>query len=49
MGKLMLYTVFLTTCSVQTALLLTSVPMNVLMGEREGGISAFVVEPHASW
>ena len=48
MGKLMLYTVFLTTCSVQTALLLTLVPINALMGKK-AGISAFVVEPHTNW
>ena len=45
----MLYTGSFTTSSVQTALLLTSVPINALLGEREAGISAFVVEPHASW
>ena len=49
MGRLMLYTGSLITCYVQTTLLLTSVPMNALMGEIETGISAFVVEPHANW
>ena len=43
MGRLMMYTGSLTTCSVQTAVLLTSMPMNALMGKRESGISAFVV------
>ena len=49
MGRLMLYTGSLTSCPVLTALLLSSVPVNALMGEREAGISALVVEPHANW
>ena len=49
MGRLMLYKGSLTNCSVQTAFMLTSVPMNALMGEREARISAFVVEPHTNW
>lgn len=48
-GGLRLYTGSLTTCPALTRLLLTSVPMNALMGEREAWISAFVVEPHANW
>ena len=49
LGRLMLYTGSLTTYPAQTALLLISLPMTPLMGEREAGISAFVVEPHANW
>ena len=49
MLRLMLYTESLKTYPAQTALLLTSVLMSALMGEREAGISAFVVEPHANW
>ena len=42
MGRLMLYTGSFTTCPALSALLLTSVPRNALMGEREAWISAFV-------
>ena len=49
MGSLMLYTGSLTTYPAQTALLLISLPMTPLLGEREAGISAFVVGPHANW
>ena len=49
MGRLMLYPGSLTPCPALSALLLTSVPRNALMGEREAWISAFVVEPHANW
>ena len=49
MGNLMLYTGSLRSCPALTALLLTSVPMNALMGEREARIAAFVVEPHENW
>lgn len=49
LGRLMLHTGSLTTYPAQTALLLISLPMTALMGEREAGISAFVVEPHANW
>ena len=45
----MLYTGSLKTYPAQTALLLISLPMTDLMEEREAGISAFVVEPHANW
>ena len=40
---------YTTLCPALSALLLTSVPRNALMGEREAWISAFVVEPHANW
>ena len=45
----MLYAGSLKTYPAQTALLLISLPMTALMEEREAGISAFVVEPHANW
>ena len=48
-GSLMLYTGSFTSCPALTALLLTSVPMTALVGEREAGIAAFVVEPHTNW
>ena len=43
MGRLMLYTRSLTTCTVQTGLLLTPVPVNALMREREAEIFAFEI------
>ena len=46
---MVVYTGSLTTYPAQTALLLISLPMTALMEEREAGISAFVVEPHANW
>ena len=45
----MLYAGSLKTYPAQTALLLISLPMTDLMEEREAGISAYVVEPHANW